>query len=178
MSEVSSDLSRRLADLRSGFDAAFARPSAEAAKDSVGLLLLRLGTERYALRVTELSDVVAACKVVPLPGSRPELLGIAGVRGRFVPVYSLASLVGGPSSPSWSWIAICGSEEALGLTFDTLEAYVQVAPADLVAATSGDGSGGHVREVLRKDGTLAAVISTASIVGSIKSRAQGPREGH
>jgi purine-binding chemotaxis protein CheW len=177
VSATGSDLSRRLAELRSGFDTAFARPSAEVVKDSVGLLLIRLGTERYALRVTELSDVVPACKVVPLPGSRPELLGIAGVRGRLVPVYSLGALVGRPTSASWSWIAICGNEESLGLTFDVLEAYVQVASADLVAATSADGGGGHVREVLRSGGALAAVIGTGSIVIAIKSRAEGSREG-
>jgi chemotaxis signal transduction protein len=177
VSAVDPELARRLVELRASFDNAFALPSETTAAASIGLLAIGVGTAGYAIRMTELSDVQVARKVVPLPGARPEMLGLAGIRGRLVPVYSLAALLGQAVTQAWTWLAICGTEQPIGLTFDKLDGYVQAAPADLLPAAGGEGSRSHVRELLRKDGAVAMVVSAASIVAMLRGAIGGMAEG-
>ncbi len=164
---VTDEFARRVAEARASFDAAFASSPEEAGAASIGLLAIRVGKDGYAIRMTDLSDVHAARKVVPLPGTRPELLGLAGIRGRLVPVYSLAALLGQAETQAWTWVAICGTEQPIGLTFDALDGYLEASPADLVAARESERSQGHVREVLRKDGATTMVVSAHSIVAML-----------
>lgn len=168
MSAVDPEFASRVAELRASFDAAFALAPPEASAASIGLLAIRVGKDGYAIRMTDLSDVQAARRVVPLPGGRSELIGLAGIRGRLVPVYSLAALLGQAETQAWTWLAICGTEQPIGLTFDELEGYLQASPADLYAAAESERSRGHVREVLRKDGTTTMVVSADSIVGMLR----------
>jgi purine-binding chemotaxis protein CheW len=165
------DFEARLTELRDGFDAAFARPATlTSSTASIGLLAIRVGGEAYAIRIDELADVQKRCPVAKLPGAHPGQLGIAGVRGRLVPVYSLAALLGRGDSGAWSWLAICGTERPLGLAFDELEGYVQSAPTDLVAASDAQRARGYVREVHRAD-TARMVVCTSSIVGMLSAGA-------
>jgi chemotaxis signal transduction protein len=173
VSALDPELARRIAELRAGFDGAFALPPATTGADSIGLLAIGVGAAEFAIRMTELSDVQGARKVVPLPGARPEMLGLAGIRGRLVPVYSLAALLGHAVTQPWTWLAICGTERPIGLTFDELKGYVHASPADLVPAAAGEGSRNHVRELLRKDGAVAMVVSAASIVAMLRGAVGG-----
>jgi chemotaxis signal transduction protein len=177
VSAVDPELARRTAELRASFDNAFGLPPAETATASIGLLAIRVGAERYAIRMTELSDVQGARRVVPLPGARPEMLGLAGLRGRLVPVYSLAALLGHAVTQAWIWLAICGTEHPIGLTFDELEGYVQASPADLCPASEVEGSRSYVRELLRKDGAVTMVVSAASIVTMLRGVIGNSTEG-
>jgi chemotaxis signal transduction protein len=174
---VDGEFARRLVELRESFDKTFALPPPATAVDTIGLLAIRVGGGAYAVRVDELADVQGACKVVPLPGGRPELLGLAGIRGRLVPVYSLAALLGLGKTASWTWLAICGSQQPLGLTFDDLEGYIQASPADLYPAAEIERSRGHVREVLRKDGTTRSVVSASSIVAILREADHNSTKG-
>jgi purine-binding chemotaxis protein CheW len=177
MSVVDPEFARRVSDLRESFDKTFALPPPSADRETVGLLAIRAGSGSYAIRVEQLSDVHGKCKVVPLPGAHPDMLGLAGIRGRLVPVYSLAALLGFGKTTSWTWLAICGSDRPLGLTFDDLEGYVQASPADLYPAAEFERSRGHVREVLRKDGATRSVVSASSIVTMLRGAVNGSKRG-
>jgi chemotaxis signal transduction protein len=177
VSAMDPEIARRIAEIRASFDNAFALPPSEATAASIGLLAIRVGSDGYAIRMTELSDVQGVRKVVPLPGARPEMIGLAGIRGRLVPVYSLAALLGQATPASWTWLAICGTEQPLGLTFDDLEGYVSASPGDLVPAAEVERSGGHIRELLRKDGATTMVVSTTSIVAMLRGAIDSSKEG-
>lgn len=177
MSGIDPEFARRIVELRASFDNEFALPPVETKAASIGLLAIRVGAERYAMRTTELSEVKDATRVVPLPGARPEMLGLGGIRGRLVPVYSLAALLGHTVTQVWNWLAICGTEQPIGLTFDDLEGYVQASPADLCPAAGVDGSRNHVRELLRREGTATMIVSAASIVAMLRNDADGSNSG-
>jgi chemotaxis signal transduction protein len=176
MNFADSEFARKLAELRDSFDRAFAAPPAKAQDTLVGFLAIRVSGGAYAVRADELADVQASCKVVPLPGGHPDMLGISGVRGRLVPVYSLASLLGLATNKSSGWLAICKSGVALGLTFDDLEGYVQASPAD-VYPIELERSRGHVREVLRQAGATRSVVSVSSIVTMLRGALHNNRQG-
>jgi chemotaxis signal transduction protein len=97
-------------------------------------------------------------------------LGLAGLKGRLVPVYSLAALLGLKEDPDEScWLAVCEvEEEALGLTFANLEGTVRAAQADLYAAKVEGIK--HVREVVRLASDMGYVVDLTSLKVAVKQR--------
>lgn len=109
--------------LRREFDAAFALPHPEPGPPLESFLV---GPE-FAIRVAELKGVLAAKELVPIPGRRPELVGLAGVRGVALPVFSLSLLLGrGREEPRW--ILLC---DGLGFAVRSIGEYRRLAPPDL-----------------------------------------------
>jgi len=176
VSAVNQEFTRRLSELRESFDKSFALPTSTTSHTFVGMLAIRVGRNQYAMRIDELADVQGACKVVPLPGARSEMIGLAGIRGRLVAVYSLAALLGHGDAEGWNWLAICGTGKALGLAFGDLEGYVQAPQADLYPAAEVDGARAHVSEVLRSENVTRIVVSTSSIIAMLGD-ANGARKG-
>jgi chemotaxis signal transduction protein len=62
------------------------------------LLTFCLGAERYAIDLTELSEVVSLAQLTQVPGSAAELFGIINVRGEIVPVVDIAHIIGLPKT--------------------------------------------------------------------------------
>src|SRR5690606_1614781 len=93
----------RLAALRDAFDRTFAKSPEPASPDPERFLSLGIGTDSYLVSLTEVSGVVTGRKVTKLPGSVPELLGIAGLRGAILPVFDLGLLLGlgATKAPRW-----------------------------------------------------------------------------
>jgi purine-binding chemotaxis protein CheW len=159
------------AELRAAFDAAFARPAEAPVRDAVALLALRAGGEPVALRVLETAGILAARPIVPVPSPRPELLGIAGIRGAVVPIYSLARLLGraDDGAPRWIVLAAAGAER-IGLAVAAFERHVVVPAAQLRPAARGGGAEGHAPELLQEEGGATPVLSVPSLVRAITRR--------
>jgi chemotaxis signal transduction protein len=177
VSSVDAELTHRLAELRGNFDREFALPPRSTSVQTIGFLAIRLGAEPYAIRTAELIEVQVAPKLVALPGARREMVGLAGIRGRLVPVYDLAALVSHDEPEAKSWLAICGTDQPLGLTFDEVLGYIQAAPGDLYPTAEGERSGGHVPEVLRQDGATRMVVSISSIFATLRRGADNSTRG-
>jgi chemotaxis signal transduction protein len=62
---------------------------------------LRLGGEDYALGVDGVLEIGELGEVTPVPGARPEVLGVRNLRGQVIPVFDLATLfeLGGGGEP-------------------------------------------------------------------------------
>jgi len=76
-------IASKLVELRSVFDRARALPFPSDAIDlTENLLAVRVSGDGYAIRVAEISGLVTGKKVVPIPTSIVELLGVAGIRVR------------------------------------------------------------------------------------------------
>src|SRR3989442_4943070 len=117
MSEQDLDLAHKLDDLRRSFDQAFAVPPPQPPAEIDSFLAIQAGGDLFALRVGELTGLVAHRKIVALPIGSPEFLGLAGIQGRLAPVYSLAALLGyaGEYSDEGRWFAVCGQDDPIGL---------------------------------------------------------------
>jgi chemotaxis signal transduction protein len=172
--------------LRRAFDQTFATPAPGPAADAEEFLAIRVATRPFALRAAELTRIEARRKVVALPAGVPDLLGLAGVQGKLVPIYSLAALLGfGPDSPSpprergkgerAGWIAVCGRDELLGLAFDTLEGYLRVSPPDLLSVGEAGPAGPQVRQAVREAETVRYVVHVPAIQALIRRHAGDAR---
>jgi chemotaxis signal transduction protein len=165
------DLGATAAELRAAFDAAFARPPGAAAAETVALLVLRAGGAPVAVRVLETAGIMAARPVVPVPSPRPELLGVSGIRGAVVPIYSLARLLGrgDDGAPRWIVLAAAGAER-VGLAAAAFERHVVVPAAELRPAAHAAAADHHAPELHHVGGEAIPVLSVESLVRAITRR--------
>jgi chemotaxis signal transduction protein len=160
-------LEQRLRLFRQSFDAAFGAAPIATAETFDDLLAVRVAGEPYALRLGEVTGLVASRKIVPLPSKRPELLGVAGNRGRLVAVYSLAVLLGyGTDSKPPSWLVLAGSEP-VGLGFGEFEGFLRVRSGDIHTRQSGDGARPHLGEVVHLGNQSRPVVDIRSTLGAL-----------
>jgi chemotaxis signal transduction protein len=164
-------------ELRNAFDRVRAIPwSAQAVEQIEGLLSIRVSGDPYAIRVSDISGLANDRKVVAFPSSIPELLGVAGIRGGLVSVYSLAALLGYRREADQArWLVLCGAEESVGLAFGDFEGYLPVPLAQVYATDQRDAARAHVKHVLRASDLVCAVVSIPDILESIKRRCDNSR---
>ncbi len=135
----------RLAELRQAFDAAFTFPPARPPDDCTDLLAVTVGGNRLAVPLGAMSGLVADRAVTPLPAAPPQLLGVAGLRGQLVPVFSLAGLVGhagvaGTDGPAPRWLVLAAGSPVFAVAVDSVDGHLRV-PAE-ANARPADGHGG------------------------------------
>jgi chemotaxis signal transduction protein len=141
-----------LEELRLEFDRAFAGPERIQSRAFVRLIAIRAREHALALRIGELKEIARCPRIAPIPSAAPGLLGIAGLRGEILGLYSLAALVGGRSASAGPWVARVG--RSIGLVFDEIVGSIEIAPdADA--------------EVVRLDGTPFAVIDLLRIAKNL-----------
>lgn len=151
--------------LRRAFDERFAEPVAPHVADTERLLLADLGGARVALRLREIAGLAAAPTLVRLPGGSPGFVGLAGIRGRVLPVFSLAALLGVTAPPpARGSIVMVGDGERAGLLVAGVEGWIEVARGDL---HTGDGG-----EVARVAGALVPIPSVPALLREIAARAR------
>jgi len=161
---------RQFEDLRRSFDESFALPLDSRSTSLEDLLVVRVGGDRFALRVAELAGLHRRRRIVRLPGSRADLLGLAGIRGRLVPVFSLAVLLGyAADRDDNSWLILCNRDQELALSFGEFTGHVRVEPSQICPAADGHARE-HLREVVRIDSGSCPLVGVPSIVSIIQTR--------
>jgi purine-binding chemotaxis protein CheW len=106
-----------------------------------------------------------------VPSPRPELLGVAGIRGAIVPIYSLAQLLGraDDGAPRWVVLAAAGAER-VGLAAEAFERHLVVPAADLRPVAHPGAGERHAPEVVHLGGAVTPVLSVPSLVQAITRR--------
>jgi chemotaxis signal transduction protein len=162
-------LGRSVDHLRWDFDQSFAEPPRSTSPETLDLLAIRIGGDPYALQIGELASLGLSRKVVPVPSRRPDVLGLAGIRGSIVSVYSLAVLLGyGLRAAQTRWLALCGPLEPVALAFEDLEGFHRVNREDLCSPEPGRGSRHHVALAVRVGKLTRLVVSTRSILAALE----------
>jgi chemotaxis signal transduction protein len=161
----SADVLRRL------FDEGFAAAATAEFARLEGLLAIRLGSDPYALRLSEIAGLHAGVKIVPVPSANAQLLGIVGLRGVMAPIYDLAALLGYAPAANPRWMVLARMSHPVGFAFETFESHLRVPETSLAndesGANAGDG-GQHARRhaggAVRAAGALRPIIRMASVV--------------
>lgn len=172
MSDKPGNASDLASDLRLAFDQVFAVPPQARIEEFENLLALRIRGDLFALDVREIAGVEAAGTIVPLPSASPGCLGITGIRGGLVPVYSLALLLGYQADRDGSrLLAIPRTPDALALAMGDFEGYLRIPKSHLHEPQ--DASRKHVHRFADVGSTVRAVVSVPSVVAMIRNGA-GP----
>jgi chemotaxis signal transduction protein len=173
-----SHVSAQAVKLRNAFDRARAIPfSSQAAEQIENLLAIRVHGDAFAIRLSEISGLATDKKIVAFPSPIPELLGVAAIRGRLVPVYSLAVLLGySANAEQGRWLALCGAEEPVGFALNDFEDYLRVPFAQVYPAEQRDVVGTHATHVVRVADTVRAVVSIPLLMEIIQRRCHNADE--
>jgi chemotaxis signal transduction protein len=160
----------RATALRATFDQSFAVPPNTAPDESANFLGVTIGANSYALELSEITALFADTRIVPLPSSAGEFLGVAALRGGIVPVYSLRALLGhatGDERPRW--LVVAGRERAAAFAFDGLEAYLRVAQAE-ISPVQGEAPRRHVHASAIIDGKPRPIVRIRSLIDHLETR--------
>ncbi|HEV3373835.1 MAG TPA: chemotaxis protein CheW [Xanthobacteraceae bacterium] len=171
MSASPSSIAGRAAELRLAFDRGFAEPVGLGAETREALLAVRIDTQPFAIRFSEISGLFADKKVTPVPGSHAALRGIAGFRGAIVPVYDLQLLLGhaapsGTATPRWLVIAAAAP---VALAFTAYEQQIRAAPDAIMPQPSGAQARGYTREFVRTRKFSGPLLHLPSVLEAIKA---------
>jgi chemotaxis signal transduction protein len=160
--------------LRRLFDASFAAPAASMAQRLEDLLAIRVGSDPYALRSTEIAGLHVGVKIVPVPSPVAQLLGIAAIRGIMAPIYDLAALLRYPLAANPRWFIFARAPQPVGLAFESFEQHLQVSRSSIASDNGEDGStvaaGRHLRGTVRAAGALRPIIHLASVLEMIEGK--------
>lgn len=159
---------QKLLELRRSFDEAFAVSPRAELESMEGFIGLRISGDAFALRVSEVGHLASHQKIVALPSERPELLGLTGIRGTTVPVYSIARLLGfDTSEQSLHWLVTCGSYADMAMAFETFEGYFRVPVGEITRVNAAESARRHVHELVRDGTLLRAVVDMVSITKTV-----------
>jgi chemotaxis signal transduction protein len=141
-------------------------------------LLVQAGADHCVLPLSRVRRIVRDLAVVPLPGTAPELKGLAEFGGEPLPVIDLARLVGAApgAAPPYpvtvlAWAGAAGARELVGLAVDSVVEVVEL-PAEAVVP-AGEG-------LVRGEATLderAVRVLALSSLGAAPDPAQGSAAG-
>lgn len=158
------DVETPLEALRRTFDQGFAAVPTGDGAGVESLVAIRVGEEKVALRVGEIAGIEARRLIVPLPVHQPALLGIAGIRSRIVPIYSLARLLGyGETGGDRHWLALVDRDKTLGFAFSRFEGHRRVPAGDIRPLDAGRDHRFAV-QMLRDGETLRVILSMPQVV--------------
>jgi purine-binding chemotaxis protein CheW len=163
----------RAESLRQVFDEGFAHAPLLALERNDGLIALRLGGDPYAVRITEVAELLKGRTVVSMPSRRADFLGLARLRGGIISVYSLGGLLGrvGPTEEA-RWLLLSAAAHSVAFAVEDFEGYLGVAPSDILPSPSGVGRA-HLTEVARVNQVHRPIISLRSILAGLET-GQGP----
>jgi chemotaxis signal transduction protein len=174
MKQTLDSLTERLHELQRHFGEAFARPQESSTAATHQLLSIRTGENRVMLRLAEVAGIHPCPKLVALPSPRPGLLGVVGVRGRVLAVYSMAALLGTARSetqPRWLLLPRASDQMALGV--DSIEAFLNV-PGSAMYPTSGAPEDALCPEIVQGSATTHPVLSISRAVAAIRRSLELP----
>ena len=129
---------------------------------TVPMIVIRIGVRWFAVAAERVREVVTLESITHVPGASQQVLGVALVRGRLVPVLDLPGLLGIPRAGGAAitrprLVVLALGEEEAAVVADETRGVLELPPASQDAE-------GFVRGQLRWDGNIAAVLDAEAIV--------------
>jgi chemotaxis signal transduction protein len=163
--EAASQVSRRAAQLRRDFDSSFAKLPPAGGESGQDLLAIRLGTRRFAIRLSEIAGLYADKKITPVPGAAAGMLGIAGFRGSILPVYDLQGLLDGSGGSASRWLVVAAAAP-VAFSFEAFEQQLRVSPR-AIKRERARAKSGFTKEFIQTDGVLRPIIQLSSVLEAV-----------
>jgi chemotaxis signal transduction protein len=176
MSGQPSSLADRAGALRLAFDRSFAQEARRDTTPMENLLAFHLGSEPYALRLSEIGGLFVDRKITPVPGDAASLLGIAGFRGSVVPVYDLHALLGRPASETPRWLAVVAGA-SVAVAFETFVGHLRVPREAIMRREAGQQASRLVREFASIGDGVWPVVHLPFVLDAIREQSPAISRG-
>jgi chemotaxis signal transduction protein len=166
MSHANLPLAERAAAMRREFDRSFTEPPRQREGVTTDLLAIRLGGQAHALRVADIAGLFTDKPLTRLPSTQAAFLGLAGFRGRALPVFDLRRWLGCPADAPARW-GVIAAGHAAAFVFDHFEGHLRSSPHDIAAHESG-AVRPHIAGLLRGTGEARRVIDLPSVLDALR----------
>jgi len=107
-------------------------------------IVMELGSEKYALKISEVYEIIKMQKITAIPNSKPFLEGVTNIRGNIVPVISLRKrfqLGETPAIHKARIVVVNHREETVGIVVDGVNQVIQFSDiqpsAEIVSGVDG-----------------------------------------
>ena len=148
----------RAEDMKREFDRGFAVVHERAEARTEDLLAIGLFGAKYALRLQDVAGLSSNKKITRIPAARPGLLGIAGFRGRILPVYDLGALIGLPGSVTPRWLAVARSGD-VAVAFEAFDGHLRVPAGSIAANEYKDGGRQYLSHLIRSEDGIRSIVN-------------------
>jgi len=177
MNQANATPNAQLLALREEFDHAFTQTTRLETSSLEKLLVIRIGGDNYAIRITDIIGLYVDRRIMPLPSPVNALLGVAGFRGQIAAVYDLAVLLGYVRQAPSRWLVLLREHEPVALAFDAFEAHLavpseQIFLSDQAPAAVPAAARRHLNDAVRTEHALLSIINLPSLLKDIR------RQGH
>jgi purine-binding chemotaxis protein CheW len=91
------------------------------------LVIFRLADEAFGIDIAVVQEIIRMAVITPVPGARPEILGLVNLRGQTIPVMDLRtrlSMAAGEETSDRRIVVIESAQGRLGLVVDAVEEVV------------------------------------------------------
>ncbi|MET0091224.1 MAG: chemotaxis protein CheV [Candidatus Thiodiazotropha sp.] len=142
-----------------------------AGQNRLELLLFRLqGRQTFGINVFKVKEVVQCPKLTELPGSHPQIRGVASLRGTNIPVMDLSNAIGGPRMGNASdYFIIVTEYNRLQLAFlvGSVERIVNTHWEDILPPPSAVGRNSYMTAVTEIEGELVEIIDVEKVLSEV-----------
>ena len=137
----------------------------DVAHEYLGFLL---DGEGYGIPIDGVVEIMKPLPITPVPGARPQILGLMSVRGRLSTVFSLRACLGlGPKrADSRSRVLLVETaDEQVGFLVDEVRGVFRADPDSLEPPSAfGGDPGPHVKGAARPDGDLVILLDVVPLI--------------
>ena len=134
-------------------------------RGTVGLLLFKLGNEIFAAELGAVEEAVEVPALHGLPEMQTGMLGMFDLRGRLLPVFSAAGVLGVQlTAGSTATLIVRGGGRRIGIAVDDVEDVIDADCALLRNPPGGPDADGVLLAILQRGNALASVIDASALV--------------
>lgn len=171
------NLSKSAALLKEDFSLDFTHPPETFKEPGERFVLIRLSNRRFALKMTEITQLHPAGQILKAPGSFPNALGVVGLRGHLVPVFNLAYFVG-IDTQTHRWLAHVlprpGTySDEFAITFEQQEGHREIQLNDIYPMSQTDKKWKCIQSLFRIESEMLEIINLTCIAEEIHKQAYG-----
>lgn len=132
-----------------------------------GLLLFRIGGETFGAELGAVEEAIEVPALHDLPEMQTGMLGMVDLRGRLLPVFSAAGILGVPLTPGASVaLVIRAGDRRVGIAVDDVEDVIDADCTALRPLPRETDTDGVLLAVLQRGTVIASVVDAAALVAA------------
>jgi purine-binding chemotaxis protein CheW len=139
--------------------------------DLADVLVFRVGTERFAVDLLAVEEVIDLPVIHHVPEMPPAMVGVVTVRGMLTAVYSPHQSLGLSLASSEAVLIFRRGGVRVGMLIDDVEDAIAVDLRELRRAPGTDGDDTLILGVVRHDGALLAIVDADALIAACQSAA-------
>jgi len=132
-----------------------------------------VGSERFAVALEEVDEVVETLPVQRVPDAPPQVLGVATIRGALVIVYDPRAILDVDGAASGALLLFRRGERRVAVAVDDVFDPIAIAPDELLPVPSVALGDGLLVGMVRRGQELIAIMASGALFDAITEVNEG-----